>query len=420
MKIILCNKYFFLNGGTEKYLQELLRRLAATGHEPVPFSVRYAGSWASPYSEFFLPPPGPAEEIYYQNIRLSPANCLRYIDRSMYSIEARWRLSRLLKATGGADMAYLLNIYNYMSPSIIHTFRKNGIPVVMRLGDYNLLCPSYLLLRNARPCTLCLQGSYMSGVRYRCVKESLPASALRVFSMYVHRWLDLYGLVDAFVVPCNFMRQRLIDGGFPAGRIHVLRSPAVSEIEAGGAQQRRHILYFGRISPEKGLDTLIRSYQQLTDAPELILAGRSYDGEQERLEALVAPENRGRIHFAGFQEPLELAGLIGGALFTVVPSRWYDNAPLSVYESFLHATPVMAARIGGIPEQVTDGVTGKLFAPDNVDDLRDGMLWLLADRDRLAQMGRAGKEFVRQECGMDRHAVLLLELFEKVRRHEQR
>ena len=420
MKIIVCNKYFFLNGGTEKYLQELLLRLAAMGHEPVPFSVGYAGSWQSPYSRFFLPPPGPAEDIYYKNIRLSPANCLRYIDRSMYSIEARWRISRLLKATGGADIAYLLNIYNYMSPSIIHTFRQKGIPVVMRLGDYNLLCPSYLFLRNARPCTLCLKGAYLNGVRHRCVKESLPATALRVLSMYVHKWLRLYGLVDAFVVPCIFMRQQLIDGGFPSDRIHVLRSPAVSEAAPDGAQERRHILYFGRLSAEKGLDMLMHAYQQLGDAPGLILAGRSYDGEQERLEALVAPENRGRIRFAGFQKDRELAGLIGGALFTVVPSRWYDNAPLSVYESFLHATPVIAADIGGIPEQVTDGVTGKLFAPESVDGLRDGMLWMLSDRDRLARMGSAARDFVRQECGMDRHIGLLLDLFERVRRHGKR
>lgn len=417
MKIILCNKYFFLNGGTEKYLYGLLPRLSARGHEPVPFSVRYNDSWPTPYSRFFLPPPGPAGEIFYRDVKLRPASLLRYVDRSVYSIEARWRLSRLLQETRGADIAYLLNIYNYMSPSIIHTFRKHNIPVIMRLGDYNLQCPAYLFLRSSRPCTLCREGAYWNGVRHCCVKGSLAASALRVLAMYVHTWLKLYARVDAFVVPCDFMRRQLIQGGFPAGRIHVIRSPAVSETETAEKQQRRHILYFGRISPEKGIDTLIAACQQLANAPELILAGRSYDGEQERLEKLIPPENRGRIRFAGFQNSRELARLIEGALLTVVPSRWYDNAPLSVHESFLHATPVAAARIGGIPEQVQDNVTGMLFDPDNEESLRAVLHAMLSDRDRLARMGLAAQEYVSREYCPDRHVDHLLDLFEKVRRH---
>ena len=417
MKIIICNKYYFLNGGTEKYLQELQPRLAAMGHNPVPFSVRYAGSWDSPYSRFFLPPPGRQDEIFYSSVNLSPASALRHVDRSVYSLEARRGLARLLDHTGGGDVAYLINIYNYMSPSIIHTFRARGIPVVMCIGDYNLLCPSYLFLREGRPCTLCLKGSYLHGLRHRCVKGSLAASALRVSSMYAHRLLGIYRHVDAFIVPCDFMRRQLMAGGFPEERIHIIRWPAVSAADCGPERERRHILYFGRLSPEKGVDTLIRAYQELTDPPELILAGRSYDGERERLESLIAPERRAAIRFAGFQEGGNLSSLIAEALFSVVPSRWYDNAPLSIYESFLHATPVIAARIGGIPEQVEDGVTGRLFAPDDVQGLAAGMQWLLADRGRLGRLGIAACDFVRHECGMDRHAGLVLNVFEKVRRH---
>jgi glycosyltransferase involved in cell wall biosynthesis len=417
MKIIVCNKFFFLNGGTEKYLHALTDRLSATGHEPVPFSVNYAGSWPSPYSRFFMRPPGPADEIFYSDITLRPASILRYIDRSVYSVEARLKLSRLLRATGGADIAYLLNIYNYMSPSIIHTFRARGIPVVMRLGDYNLQCPSYLFLRSGAPCTLCMQGSYWQGLHHRCVKGSLAASALRVMAMYVHRALSLYAQVAAFVVPCTFMREQLIQGGFPEERIHVIRSPAVSETAAAGSGQRRHILYFGRISPEKGLDTLIEAWGRLADAPELIIAGRSYDNEQERLEKLVPSAHRARITFTGFQDSRGLGRLIDEALLTVVPSRWYDNAPLSVHESFQHATPVVAARIGGIPEQVQHGVTGMLFEPGSVEGLRQALQSMLSDREGLDRMGRSARDYVTRECGMDLHAERLLDLFERVRRH---
>jgi glycosyltransferase involved in cell wall biosynthesis len=417
MKIIVCNKFFFLNGGTEKYLQALLRHLSLSGHDPVPFSVGYAGSWQSEYSRFFLPPPGRADEIFYRDIRLRPASILRYIDRSVYSLEARRALARLLRETGGADIAYLLNIYNYMSPSIIDGFRKRGIPVVMRLGDYNLQCPSYLFLRANRPCTLCMRGSYWHGLRYRCVKGSFSASTLRAAAMYVHRLLRLYTRVDAFVVPCEFMRSQLVLGGFPYERIHVIRSPAVSETAPDSARTRRHILYFGRISPEKGLDTLIEAWSRLADAPELILAGRSYDGEQERLATLVPRSHRDRVIFTGFQEPAELGRLIDEALLTAVPSRWYDNAPLSVHESFLHATPVIAARIGGIPEQVQHGITGMLFEPDSADGLHAALHAMLSDRELLEQMGRAAHDYVNRECGMDLHAEHLLDLFARVQRN---
>jgi glycosyltransferase involved in cell wall biosynthesis len=417
MKILICNKYFFLNGGTERYLHDLIPGLASMGHTPIPFSVNYAGSWESPYSDFFLPSPGPPDQIYYKNVRLSATNVLRYLDRSVYSIEARIRLSRLLRATGGADVAYLLNIYNFMSPSIIHTLHNRGIPVILRLGDYNLLCPAYLFLREGKPCTLCLQGSYFPGLKYCCVKNSMPASALRVLSMYVHKWTGIYNLVDAFVVPCHFMRQTLMQGGFPAERIQVLRSPVAPHVQAYTGQKRRHILYFGRISREKGLDTLIQAYQQLPAAPDLLIAGRSYDGEQERLENLILPAHRGRIHFTGFKNTGELSELIAGALVTVAPSRWYDNAPLSINESFIHETPVIGASIGGIPEQIQDGITGKLFVPDSDSSLRETLIWMLADHNRLRQMGKAGRTFVEQECAVEKHTGLLLDLFERLRGH---
>ncbi len=415
MKIVLCNKYYFLNGGTERYFSDLVPQLTHMGHECVPFSVRYAGSWDSPFSGYFLPPPGSADQARFQTIRLTPTNWIRHLDRSVYSFEARRYLSRLLDETGGADVAYLLNIYNYMSPSIIHTFRKRGIPVAVQLGDYHLLCPSYLFLRDGRPCTLCLTGNYFHGLRHRCVKKSLGASALRVFSMYVQKWLGLYHRADAFIVPCRFMESKLVEGGFPADRIHLLHYP-VSAVPGEPAIRRgNYILYFGRISYEKGLDTLIRAYQQISPDVDLVLVGRDYDGETARLRHLILPEYTDRIRFMGFREGAELSRWIGEALFTVVPSRWYDNAPISIYESFIRETPVVAANLGGIPEQVEECVTGRLFAPESEDDLKDALHWMLSDRGRLREMGRAGKDFVVQRCGIEEHAAGLTEIFKRLR-----
>jgi glycosyltransferase involved in cell wall biosynthesis len=455
--------------------------------------VNYAGTWPSPYQNYFLAPPGDPEQALWANIRFSPANILRFLDRSTYSFEARIKLSRLLKAVQGADIAYILNIYNYMSPSIIHTLKRRQIPVVMQIGDYNLLCPSYSLLRDGRPCTLCVRGQYYHGLRHRCVKHNLAASAVRVAAMYIQRLLGLYELVDAFVVPCEFMKNKLLEGGIAEYKMQVLYYPverrwgkrqrqgararegrregeirsaaSISDpqhpIEKTAAVERRwwqrrkqgdregegrregeikgperihvlqypiertvapdqswrkkeYILYFGRLSYEKGIDTLIGAFQKLNPPIDLYIIGRSYDGEEERLKRLIEPHVRDRIHFLGFQSGQTLMRWIAEAQFSVVPSRWYDNAPISTYESFMNGTPVLASRIGGIPEQVQEGVTGRLFEPDSCDDLTQKMGEMLSNRDLLLQMGTAGQDFVRKNLLIKDQMDSLMSLFESV------
>jgi len=450
MRIIFCNKYFFLNGGVEKYLYDVMNYLAARGHITIPFSVRYAGSWPSPYQDYFLTPPGGADQALWANIRFSPANILRFLDRSTYSFEARIKLTGLLKAVQGADIAYLLNIYNYMSPSIIHTLRQHRIPVVMQIGDYNLICPSYSLLRDGKPCTLCVRGRYFHGLQYRCVKRNLAASAVRVAAMYIQRLLGIYKLVDAFVVPCEFMKTKLIEGGFSEEKLSLLPYPVElrqrkrrKDGDREGEGRRRgekrgasirilqypieanlspaptwhkknYIVYFGRLSYEKGIDTLIRAFQQLNPQLDLYLIGRSYDGEEERLKKLIEPHMKEHIHFLGFQSGQTLMQWIAEALFSVVPSRWYDNAPISAYESFLNGTPVLASRIGGIPEQVQEGVTGYLFEPDSIEDLASKMDLMLSDREKLIQMGIAGQAFVKEHLNIKGQMDGLIGLFESV------
>jgi len=405
----------------------MLARFADLGHTPVPFSVRYADSWDSPYSGYFLPPPGKSGEPHYKDIKIDAWNWIRYLDRAIYSFEARKALNKLIGDNGTFDIAYVLNIYNYMSPSIFHALKQHNIPIILRLGDYNLLCPAYLFLRRGKPCTLCIKSNYIHGIRHRCVKNSFTVSFLRSFSMFIHKMIGIYKLVDAFVVPCLFMKSMLIQGGFPENKIHLARTPVYStsnqlpnvdksELDNKGA----YILYFGRISYEKGLDTLIHAFQK-TDPPlDLYLIGRSYDGEEERLRRLMLPKFENRVHFPGFQKGEALSRWIAGALFSVVPSRWYDNAPLAVYESFLHGTPVLAAGIGGIPEQVEDGVTGRLFMPDSVNSLSEGLLWMLQDRERLGKMGERGRRFIAQHHGMEAHMSQLLSLFERVAAHAPR
>jgi glycosyltransferase involved in cell wall biosynthesis len=178
--------------------------------------------------------------------------------------------------------------------------------------------------------------------------------------------------------------------------------------------KKNYIVYFGRISYEKGLDTLIDAFQKLNPPIDLYIIGRSYDGEAERLKTLIQPHAKNRIHFIGFLSGQSLTKWIAEALFSIVPSRWYDNAPLSIYESFLNGTAVLASRIGGIPEQIQERVTGQLFDPDSCVDLVQKMDWMLSSKDRLVRMGTAGKDYVKRTLLIEDHSKKLVSLFETV------
>ncbi len=418
MRIVCCNKYFFVNGGTEQYLFRILERLPHFGCQAAPFSVAYADSRPSPYAPYFLPPPGDPGQTHFNTLSRglgAVARLPRLVGRAVWSFEAKRHLHRLLDALGEVDIGYVLNIYNYMSPSVIAAFKERGIPVAMRLGDYHLLCLNYQLLYKNRPCERCLSGAYWNGMVRRCVKGSLPASLVRGAAMYVHRLLGVYDRVDAFVAPCDFMRAKLIQGGFPEHKIHVIRQGVNADVPPPSGEKGNSILSFGRLSPEKGLDLLLEAYQNLAPDVDLILAGRGVGGYQDELQRLVRPGFRRRIHFAGFVQGPALSGLIDKALLSVIPSRWYDNAPLSVLESAMHGVPVLAARIGGIPELVEDGVTGALFAPDSAADLADKLRRMLADRQTLAAMGRAARERALGQGALDDHLARLLDLFRSLR-----
>ena len=414
MKIVCCNKYFFVNGGTEKYLFRLLERLPHFGCEAIPFSVAYAGSAPSPYAGYFLPPPGRPGQTHYNTLGsgLDALTALpRLLGRAVWSLEAKRALHRLLDDLGEVDLGYILNIYNYMSPSVITVFKERGLPVVMRLGDYHLLCLNYQLLRDNSPCQQCITGAYWHGVAHRCVKGSLPASLVRGAAMYFQRMMGVYDQVDAFVAPCTFMRDKLVAGGFAAEKIHVIRQG----VETGGpppsGDKGDYILYFGRLSPEKGLEMLLEAYQNLAPDVDLVLAGRGLGDYEAVLKGLVRPAFVGRVRFAGFLAEPALSGLVARALLTVAPSRWYDNAPLAVLESSLQATPVLAANIGGIPELLEDGITGRLFAPDSMADLTAKLAALLANREALPAMGRAARERALRTGSLDTHLTQLLALF---------
>lgn len=413
LNILIANNRYFVSGGPERYLFGIRERLEAGGHRVIVFSNRYAQNLPSPYQDYFMPSPVQENAVYFREFRLTPWKSLGLLGRASYSFEAKRRVERLIQAEK-PDIAYLLAIANYISPSVIDVFRKYHIPVVMRLSDYNLVCPAYNLFRDGQVCQECLTDGLWRAVQHRCLQGSHLVSLARVLSMSLHRIIRIYDKVDLYVAPSKHLLQVMLKAGIPTNKlVHLPSFAEIPQIKSEKPSENK-ILYVGRLTPGKGVEILIRAFGKLKHShphASLVIAGE-INPEGERLQALVHELEIDGIEFPGYASKEMLARLYQAASFSVVPSLWFDNTPMSVYESQSYARAVVASRIGSLPEQVTDGVNGLLFNPGDAEDLKEKMAILLDDPLKSQAMGKYARERLAAEFSPERHLEQLTSLFQ--------
>lgn len=414
MNIVFAQKYLFPGSGTATYLLELKAALEARGHHVVPFTVAYDRAMKSEYSRFYVSPPGSPGETHLKDMQRSPWQALKLMGRATYSLETVRKAAALVDASG-ADVAYVNNICNYMSPSMLPAFKSCGIPVIMRVADCNLLCASHVFLRDNAVCTDCLDRGLWCALKHRCVKGSMVATAGRVASMWLHRLMRVYECVDLFITPSKFLKEILVQAGLAANRIQHLPSFCPGTVAHEERNHRgEHILFFGRVSAQKGIDTLIDAYALLRPAVPLVIAGGDRDGELDCLRRRAADVGvSDSVRFVGHQERHELDSLLRRAAFVVVPSKCLDVFPMSVLECFARGKPVIGSRVGGIPEQITPEC-GMLFEPGNVAELATHMKALLRDEPRRRRMGESALRRAERTFSLEQHCRALLGLFERL------
>ena len=403
MQLLIGNKFWYAKGGVETYLFELLDELPAQGWSYVPFAMRHAGNLPSPYEQFFV------DEVDYHASQ-GVGSQLRAAARMLYSRHAARQLTALLD-TVPIDLAHLHNIYHQLSPSILPVLKERKIPVIMTLHDLKLACPNYKMRTHDGICERCVGGQYYHAVMHKCVQQSVAASALCALELFMHRRSGLYvDNVDRFIVPSRFYLQKMIDAGIPPDKLVWL--PNFTRLERyepryGGDD---YFIYFGRLSEEKGLLTLVDAVRGFPGT--LVIAG---DGPVRwLLEQKVARDGMTNVKVIGPRSGQDLIALQRHARFSVIPSEWYENCPMSCIESFASGTPVIGARIGGIPEMVDDGETGLLFEPFSRDDLRAKIEYLYARKDECARMGRLARRKAEREYGAQSHIRRLMAIYAEV------
>jgi glycosyltransferase involved in cell wall biosynthesis len=407
MRILYCNKYNFRFSGTEAYLFDTMELVRAHGHEVALFSMWDPRGQATPHDRHFVSP------IDFKANHSFLSKC-RLAAHSGYSIEAR-RKMRAMIADFRPDVAHVRNIYHHLSPSILFELKARGVPVLYHMNDLQLFCPSYnMVSASGVACGgRCSGGRFWHVVSEGCYSGGRIAAAALAIEAYVHRWLRTYEkCVDLVLAPSQFVKQQLLENGWPDSRVLVLphfqHLPLKTPPHLG---PNAPILYFGRLSAEKGVADLIRAMLQVREL-QLVIAG---DGPQRgELEELASSLQLRNVSFVGHVSVLALNELIAFSQFTVFPSRAYETFGKSILESFAHARTVIASDLGSRRELIQAGKTGLLYDAGNVDQLVAAIRFLQARPELAKGMGEAGREMVRDRYSPDLHFAALMQIYERL------
>jgi glycosyltransferase involved in cell wall biosynthesis len=365
--LLSLNSYHYRRGGADVVYFEHEAMFREIGWQTAHMAMHHPRNEASPWSSYFV------DELEFGQA-YGPLTKLAMATKVVYSFEARRKLSALLD-NFKADVAHVHCIYHHLSPSVLPLLRDRGTPVILTAHDLKIACPAYKMLNRHGVCERCKGGNLLHVVANRCVRDSLAVSAVVAVESTVSRALGLYKKhVNRVVVPSRFYRDKLIEWGWQAEQLCLVPNYVRADRMTPDFQPGNYFLYIGRLAPEKGVATLVKAAAAAGVALKVAGTG-PLDAE---LRALAAGTD---VELLGYQSGEALWNLVRRSRAVVLPSEWYENAPMSVLEAFALGKPVIGAEIGGIPELVTPG-TGLLFPSGDAAALQDRL-------EQLAGLGNA-------------------------------
>ena len=359
MRVLLANKFYYRRGGDCIYTLNVEQLLKHHGHDVAVFAMDHPENLSTPWEKYF-----PSE------VSFSPGKGMtKAILRPFGTGEVKRLFNKILDDFK-PDVVHLNNIHSQLSPVIGEIAHRRSIRVVWTLHDYKLLCPRYDCLRGGTtPCDHCYTDK-RSCLRNRCMKGSLAASIIGWREAVKWDRQHLSSNTDSFICPSRFMAEEMSRGGYPKEKLHHL----CNFIDASLCHRveytkKDYYCYVGRLSEEKGMRTLISAANALP-YPLLVIGGGPLAEELQR-------SAKPHINFVGHKGWDDVKKLVGEARFSVIPSEWYENNPLSVIEAQCLGTPVLGSAIGGIPELIGKGVDGMTFITGDTKDLTEkiSMMW---------------------------------------------
>lgn len=417
MRVLMVNKFHYLRGGSETYHFAVGKTLEAMGNEVAWFAMEDPKNLPCAQSKYFVP-----SSDY--NGKVSLIKKAREAMTLSYSPVARDNFEALLEDFR-PDVIHLNLVHRQITFSILDApyLREHSVPVVYTSHDYILVCPSCTMLDGEGGiCEDCLSGDFSCCVSKCCVKGSHAKSWLAAREARFLHQKGYYQKVDRIIAPSEFMREKLIQGGFPESQVVHMQNFVKDEVLNHARENcdrtdwtHPYILFFGRLSREKGVGVLVEAFEralpQLPENIRLLVAGNG--PERNALEA----NAKDRVEFVGFKSGEELRSLVAGATFAVCPSVWCENMPYSVVEALAEGTPIIGSRIGGIPEAVIDYETGLLCEPGDIDGLAAAIargMEVCSVDGVYRTMQKNCREYVLNHCDQGNYMRRLTSLYEEL------
>ncbi len=362
-RILQINNCHYRRGGADAVYLNTIKLLRDNGEEVIEFSQKSSNNEQSDYEPYFVREFDPLKFNTLKKMFFSP--------RQLFSFETANKLKKLIHQEK-PDIAHIHLYKGVLTASILKILKKEKIPTCITLHDYSLLCPRNILFdSHNKICERCVKGNSFNCVIHKCNRNKLLYSIINYIEYNINNKLfkpeNVFNKIIA-VSKFNYVKhqqKKNLKGKF----VHLYNfSPGCEDLNSNPTKGD-YFLYFGRLSNEKGLSTLIESLNRQDENINLKIVGTG-DIKQD-LEALVNKEGLNNIEFLGYKSGEELKFLIANCSYVIVPSEWYENNPMTIVEAYALGKPVIGSKIGGIPELIEDEVTGFTFEMGNVDDLSE-------------------------------------------------
>ena len=366
-RVLLVNKFYYPRGGDCVVVLNTETLLRENGVEAQVFAMEYPLNRQAHYQDSF------ASKVTFGG---GLGNKWRALQRTLGRGDVQERFEAVLDDFK-PDVVHLHNIHSYLSPVVGELAHKRGVRVVWTLHDYKLLCPRYDCLLGGKPCEKCFPGSKAGVLLHKCMKGSLPASGVAWLEAMKWNRSRLGKNTDLFICPSEFMASKMVSGGFDPKKVKVLNNfldpIKLKQYQAidTNAPREDYYCFVGRLSPEKGIEDLLETAAYLPFP--LKVAGSGTLEPAMRIKYASCSN----IEFLGMLDAPDVAHLLAKARFSIVPSQWYENNPLSVVESLCAGTPVAGSSMGGIPELI-DSSNGIVFQPFDKETLSTAITMSMA------------------------------------------
>ncbi len=408
MKILQAHKYYYHRDGASNYVLQLSDLLEDHGHTVIPFAMKNSNNLKSPYSRFFV------SEMKLNNpSKLSLTKKLKYASRMIYSTEAKQKIKKLIDKTN-VDIVHLHNIYHHISPSILPSIKKRGIPVVMTLHDYKLICPNYTMFHHGKNHEEDCNGFYGSCVSGKCMKDSRTFSRVVQLEMIFHHKIMRYyrRYVDKFIAPSEFMMNMCIRHGWDKKDFINIKNPVDTRQFSPTKKDGQFVTYIGRLSEEKGLQTLLDSAKLTPHIPYQIIGQGPLES---KIKERIKKEEIDNIDLLGFKNGKDLQASYNDARILVLPSLWYENYPLSILEAKAKAKIIIASNIGGIKEMLPKDF---LTPSGNSGSLAKTVeTWYKKSYKERQKIGKGLRKEVQEQNSITSHHEQIISLYREVIEH---